>query len=137
MHSELNSLLQYYSDNKININVNKCECITFTRKPNPVIYSYNFNGAPIRRTSLIRDLGVYLDSKMTFSDHIDRIIDQSFKNLGFVIRSCKPFKNLSTLNILYKLMIAVYLNMRARFGPHNMLSTRIVWNAYKKYLLNI
>ncbi|XP_037965043.1 uncharacterized protein LOC119691501 [Plutella xylostella] len=38
---------------------------------------------------------------MLMADHIDAIINKAYKNLGFVIRSCKPFKNLSSLKIVF------------------------------------
>lgn len=101
IQSDLNKLLQYYKKNNITVNVTKCECITFTRKPKPIIYPYEFDGIPIRRTSLVRDLGVHFDDKMLLRDHISKVVDKAYKNLGFVIRTCKPFNNITTIKTLY------------------------------------
>jgi hypothetical protein len=101
IQSDLNRLSEYYKRNNITVNISKCECITFTRKPKPIIYSYTFDGIPIRRTSLVRDLGVYFDNKMLLREHISKIVDKGYKNLGFVIRTCKPFKNVNTIKTIY------------------------------------
>jgi hypothetical protein len=101
LQADLNNLSDYYVRNNITVNINKCECITFTRKISPICFSYKFNDALIRRTTLVRDLGVLLDDKMLFRDHISNIADKGYKNLGFVLRSCKPFTNVNTIKNVY------------------------------------
>jgi hypothetical protein len=98
---DLDRLSQYYAKNKITVNIGKCECISFTRKTNPIIFPYNINGDRIHRTSVVKDLGVYFDDKMLLSNHIDKIIDRGFRNLGFILRSCKPFTDIDTLKLVY------------------------------------
>lgn len=46
-------------------------------------------------------MGIWLDSKMTFSPHIDDIINRSYRSLGFVMRTCKPFTHIDSLKIVY------------------------------------
>lgn len=50
---------------------------------------------------MVRDLGVWLDSKLLFSEHINHITKKAYRNLGFLIRSCKPFKNIHSLKVVY------------------------------------
>lgn len=101
LQRDLDSLYEYYCRNNINVNIGKCQIISFSRKPRPIMYNYNFNNTNIQRAELVRDLGVYLDAKLTMIDHIDNVTGRAFRNLGFVIRSCKPFKNSSTIKSLY------------------------------------
>jgi hypothetical protein len=49
----------------------------------------------------IRDLGITLDSKLSFNEHIDNIVARAYKKLGMVLRLSKPFKNAFTLKVLY------------------------------------
>lgn len=50
---------------------------------------------------MVRDLGVFLDSKMTFEKHSDDIIDNGYKNLGFVLRVSNIFMDISYIKALY------------------------------------
>lgn len=98
---DLNRLLEYYRKNKITINAGKCECISFTRKPKPIQHKYYFEGVEISRKQCVRDLGVYFDHKMTLSEHIDYITTKAYKNLGFVLRICKPFSDIDAIKMVY------------------------------------
>lgn len=64
-------------------------------------YYYNFNGTNIKRTNLIRDLGVLLDDKFILAKHIDNIADKAYKSLGFVLRECKPFTDIKAIQTVY------------------------------------
>lgn len=101
VQKDLNNLVEYYSRNMITISVTKCQCISFTRSPEPINYSYHFNGVAVNRVDVVRDLGVILDSKMTMRNHVDSIVNRSYRSLGFVMRTCKPFQSLSCLKVVY------------------------------------
>jgi ribonucleases P/MRP protein subunit RPP40 len=101
IQKDLDILLEYYNKNNITINAGKCECITFTRKSKPILNRYHFDGVEIVRKDVVRDLDVYLDSKMTFSEHIDFIVNKSYKNLGFVLRVCKPLLDLNAIKVVF------------------------------------
>lgn len=101
LQSELNKLFEYYTRNKIKVNVKKCQTITFTRKKTPLLFNYNFNGVMIERVAMVRDLGVLLDNKLLFRNHIDLITSKAYKNLGFVIRTGKLFSQPESIKALY------------------------------------
>lgn len=98
---DLNSLYQYYSQNNINVNISKCQCISFTRCKKPIKYMYSFDDRVIERVDVVKDLGVMLDSKLLFSEHVDSIVNKASRNLGFVMRTCKPFRDFHSLKIVY------------------------------------
>ena len=45
---------------------------------------------------VIRDLGVYVDNKLRFNIHVDKIATKGFKMLGFILRNSKNFKRALT-----------------------------------------
>lgn len=101
LQQDLNKLFDYYVQNRITVSIGKCQTISFTRKSNPIMFPYHFNNVSIVRVDKVRDLGVYFDSKMLLTTHYDKIIDRSYRNLGFVLRTCQPFKSPLSLKVVY------------------------------------
>lgn len=101
IQNDLNSLSNYYMNNRITVNSSKCLQITFTRKTKPIEYNYYINNVIIKKATSVRDLGIKLDSKMSFNEHIDMITDKAYKQLGFVRRVCTSFKDIDCIKVLY------------------------------------
>lgn len=101
IQSDLDRLSEYYRINRITVNVKKCSQITFTRKKTSIDHAYIINNSPINKTNLVRDLGILLDSKLQMNEHINYITNKAYRSLGFVIRSCIPFKNINCLKNVY------------------------------------
>lgn len=98
---DLNRLNNYYLENTITINVNKCMAMTITRKNKIINFEYKITNTTINRTQRVRDLGVHLDHKLTFNEHVSDIVSRSYKSLGFILRVTKPFSDIRCLKILY------------------------------------
>lgn len=98
---DLDNLQRYCTSNKLDLNILKCYCITFSRARNLLTYDYNINSQPLARTDHVRDLGVVIDSRLLFDKHIEIITSKAMKNLGFMFRITKDFKSIKTLKILY------------------------------------
>ena len=107
MQEDLLKLSEYYTHNRINLNINKCNQISFTRNNKPMNFIYQINGTAISKADAVRDLGVLLDSKLSFVQHIESITDKAYKNLGFVLRTCRPFNDIECIKLLY------YANVRS------------------------
>lgn len=101
VQADLDRLATYYETNRITINVNKCHHITFTRKIKPIDHTYNINGTTIGKVSSVRDLGITLDQKLTFSEHYEIIINKAYKQLGFIKRATFNFRNIECIKMLY------------------------------------
>jgi hypothetical protein len=65
---DLDRLCAWCDVNKLYLNVRKCKVITFSRAKVQVTYVYRFNSQNLERVSMIRDLGVLMDSKLTLSE---------------------------------------------------------------------
>lgn len=101
LQSDLDRLSDYYNINRIGVNVDKCMSLIFTRSRCPISYPYTLNKAIIRKENNVRDLGILLDRKLTFSSHIEHIVDRAYKNLGFILRVTKNFTSIPCLKVLY------------------------------------
>lgn len=101
LQTQLQRFANWCTENRMVLNASKCSVITFTRKHNVISYDYTLSNTSIPRTSCVKDLGVVLDSKMSFSDHITHIVSKASKTLGFIFRIAKNFHNISCLKALY------------------------------------
>jgi hypothetical protein len=101
LQADLIRLEQYYRENRIGININKCSCISFTRKKRIINFEYFINNIKIAKSASVKDLGVQMDSKLSFSDHTELIKNKAYKSLGFVLRVGRPFSDIDCLKVLY------------------------------------
>ena len=87
LQSDLDKFCEWSSAWKLQLNPSKCKAITFSLRKNPVVSTYSINHAILERVSEIRDLGVILDSKLTFGPHIDSVVGRANRALGMYVRS--------------------------------------------------
>jgi len=116
---DLDNISNWCDNNKLYLNVSKCKIITFTRKRVSILNKYFLNGIELERVNLIKDLGVYLDSSLSFNDHHVHIQNRASSMLGFIMRSCNNFNNLLALKSLYCALV------RSIFDYNS-----IIWSPY-------
>ena len=105
MQSDLDKISSWISKNKLDINLKKCFKISFSRGSSMLDNDYLIDGQKIKKAEKVRDLGIILDEKWTFSDHIAYLLPKAFKTLGFVKRVTSNFTSLSTITYLFKALI--------------------------------
>lgn len=138
LQNTLNILSNYYAANKITVNVPKCQQISFTRKPKPFTFTYKLNNLPIEKVSAVRDLGVILDSKLTMAEHVDFITDKAYKNLGFVIRTCKPFSDLTCIKTVYCAYVRSVLEYASSvWAPNYIIYNHKIERIQKKFIKHL
>lgn len=101
LNTDLDAFQKWCSFNCLPLNVSKCTCMSFSRKRNPVHFMYTIDGHSLARLDKVRDLGVILNSRFSFEDHIDSIVNKANATLGFVKRWCKEFNDPYISRLLY------------------------------------
>lgn len=135
LQMDLDALSSWCSENSMELNVSKCNIITFTKNIHKVNYSYTIGGERLLRKDSIRDLGVILDSKLLFSDHIQYIVNKSNKLLGLITRITKPFKNPNSFRILYYSLVRSTLEYGSViWSPHYQIYINKLESVQKKYM---
>jgi hypothetical protein len=87
IQSDLNKLLEWCDRNSLLLNVSQGKTITFARSSrHPVKFSYILGGTVLDRVSFINNVGVIVDEKMTFSEHVNVMVAKAFAMLGFIRR---------------------------------------------------
>jgi hypothetical protein len=79
---DLDRLQSWCSEKKYDLNAGKCKSISFSR-----------GDSDLERVDVINDLGVLVDSKMTFVNHIESIVSKSARMLGFIKRVSREFRD--------------------------------------------
>lgn len=119
LQHDLVNIWNWCAQNNLSLNIAKCKIISFTRTLKPFIFHYNLNGSIIDRTTTIKDLGVLFDAKLTFREHINSVCSAARSTLGFIIRNCNAFTNITALKSLYFSLI----RSRLEYGA-------IVWDPF-------
>ena len=101
LQRDLDRFSVYCQKNLLDLNVNKCYVITFTRKINDIKFDYFLSNNIISRTKCINDLGVRLYSKLLFTVHFDYICATSLKMLGLLKRTMAHFRKGSAYKVVY------------------------------------
>lgn len=109
LQEDLDSVRDWCTRNRMILNADKCYHITFTKKRKAYTSSYSLDGRVLQKVDKIRDLGVILDSRLTFIPHIDSIVSRASKTLGFIKRICYDFKTVQTLTVLYNSFVRTVL----------------------------
>lgn len=135
LQQDLDRLQHYCHINKLDLNVSKCNCISFSRSKNIICFDYRLNQQSLIRTDSIRDLGVILDSKLLYDKHVDAITSKAIKMLGFIIRSTKHFKMIKSLKILYCSLVRSHLEYASQvWNPQYQLYISKIEGVQKKFL---
>jgi Reverse transcriptase (RNA-dependent DNA polymerase) len=136
LQTKLNDLAKWCIDNKLNLNVNKCHSISFTRRRNKINFVYNLENKNLDAVSKIRDLGILFDDKLTFKPHCDIVINRAKGLLGFIKRRAKEFVNVWVTKQLY----LTYVRSVLEFGsviwlPHTADYISKIESVQKQFLL--
>lgn len=102
LQDDLNNFSWWCEKNLLQLNVSKCQFITYSRKriPSPPrIYFIRDNIVP--SVTSLRDLGIICDKELNFRSHIDDIISRANSALGFVKHWSKEFENPYVTKSLY------------------------------------
>lgn len=121
----LQKLLDCFEDwskrNCLVLCVEKCSTISFSRSNHPYNYTYTLCGQQLERLNEVTDLGVILDTKLTFRSHLECTIAKANRQLGFILRMADGFNDPLCLKSLYCALVRSILE-----------SSAVVWCPYNR-----
>jgi hypothetical protein len=109
INSELKSLLQWLNCNKLSLNVDKSKFIIFTTKKIDHNINIILNGQSLERIQSTKFLGVYIDEKLSWKQHIHYMQGKIAKAIG-IINLCKKYFSENTLvNLYYSFVYPLFI----------------------------
>ena len=66
-----------------------------------ITYDYTLDGHTLLRMNVVRDLGVYIDSQLTFNDHLNYVVNKAARSSGLLYCSSRNFSTPESLITLY------------------------------------
>ena len=108
LQADVNRLCEWSKLWHLKLNPAKCKTMTFTLRTSPVIFPYLLDGHVLERCSQMRDLGVILDSRLTFAHHVDEVVAKANRMLGLLIRSMQTVPCMRGDKFLYRPVLAAY-----------------------------
>ncbi|KAH9636971.1 hypothetical protein HF086_008232 [Spodoptera exigua] len=102
LQRDIDAVGDWSSENRLPFNIEKCKTISFSRKRQLINAAYTLSDAALQRVSDIRDLGLQLDSRLNFHDHVT----------AFVMRTSSEFNNLGVATVLYN----AYIRSKLEYG---------------------
>lgn len=109
LQEDLSRFFDYCKSHRLSLNINKCSQITFSRKVYNIVYNYDIGGSSLNVVNQVKDLGIILDTKLSFDAHIELIVQKSMRNLGFILRNTKNFTNPFSIIILFNALVRSHL----------------------------
>ena len=102
LNKEMNILVDWLRANRLSLNIDKTHYMVFTLKPKEEIPDLNIliNGKKIERVRECKFLGLIIDEKFSWKEHIKYIATKAAKSIG-IINKARKFFNKDTLLTLY------------------------------------
>ena len=101
LQRDLDSFASWCEVNRMVLNPRKCQVVTFCRKHFPITFDYCLGDSVVDRSNEVKDLGVLLDAKLTFNQHVSYITAKASRQLGLLIRLTRNFTSIQCLKSLY------------------------------------
>ena len=108
----------------MSFNATKCYCVRFANKRKIIKNTYHINKHDLEERDAMKYLGIIIDSKLTWSAHIDYTVNKANGTLSFLVRN---FKHCSS-----DVKLKCYLSLVRPILEY----ASIIWSPYHTTLIN-
>ena len=106
---ELRKLHTWFNINKLSLNIAKTNYIVFGNKSTEQDSFIQINGVEIERVQCTKFLGVEVDAKLTWTQHVNKVANKVTRSLSIMYR-VKDFITRTALTTLYSSFVLPYLS---------------------------
>ncbi|KAJ4439256.1 hypothetical protein ANN_07376 [Periplaneta americana] len=86
IQTDLNKIYNWALKHRMKINGSKSKSITFCKTREETSLNYEFSGVVIPQEQCCKYLGVYLNSKLSWGEHVDNVTGKAWRALHFIMR---------------------------------------------------
>ena len=109
INNETKKIVDWLRANRLSLNIDKTNFMVFKpRFKNCTGVSITIDNTPIQKVTHTKFLGVIIDDKLSWSQHISHIRNKIAKSLGIILKARKVFTK-NTLLSLYNTLVYPYL----------------------------
>ncbi len=101
LQEDIQHLQSWSEENRLRFNVSKCKVLSITRKSSPLITSYSLDGQQLTWSNLEINLGVIMNSNLTWINQVNRVRSKANQMLGFKRRSTIEMHDVGARKYLY------------------------------------
>lgn len=112
LQRDIHTLTEWSKNWKLTLNPTKCKSFRMTHKKQPIQCTYFIENTPLEHVTVIWDLGVILDEKLTFGPHVDMTVKKANRALGMLFRSFQTLKSHGQFNKT-AILAAYYAHVRS------------------------
>ena len=117
LQQDINNMYSWTEQSLLTFNPDKCVSMTISRSGNNN-RQYKLNGTPLNISTSERDLGVIIDNRLQFNDHVQAKINKS-NSIMALIRKTYTFLDNSSFLLLYKSLVRPHLEYANQiWKPH-------------------
>ena len=109
INSELGCIYDWICCNKLSLNVQKTRCMLFSNSISTLPGNVSLNNTPIDTVDSTKFLGLFIDNKLSWKQHITYLSKLLSRNIGVINKIKSSFPSNVLLN-LYNTLILPYLN---------------------------
>ena len=103
---------------QLRLNSHKCDALMITRKHSPLSYTYCIDDSPISWKSIVKYLGIHIDSTLNWTDHVRITVAKATRQLNLLRHSLWGCSSL-VKSLVYKSSIWPVLEYAAQvWNPH-------------------
>ena len=125
LQQSIDNLVNWSKLGQLEITLNECHVLPIRAQSNSNTFSrYTLNGFPLSNLTLTSDFGVFVDSNLTFKEHICTVITKAQQRVGVFFRGFAS----RTLDIVRK-TFTTYIRPILDYNSN-------VWNPSHKYLID-
>ena len=132
MNNELGKLAEWMCINKLSLNVKKTKFMLFTIRNVPISDTLYINGETIERVDNFKFLGVLIDAKLTWNDHVQFIKKKISKGLGIMYKAKKVLMPSTLLTLYYSFIYPYMLYCIEVWGTASVESLKSIYKLQKR-----
>jgi len=136
LQADLDELANYFKRNQLKLNVMKSKSVSYHRGMLVFDFKYRINNEYIEQVDVIKDLGIILDTNLTFSEHIEYITAKAKSRLAWIKHFGREFEDPWTIKKLYSTFVMPIIECGSQvWNPHTADKITKIESIQKQFLL--